>query len=158
MKKIYVREDWCLGCHLCEYYCANANLGGGDMWKNLKGKAIRPRIRVEGDNNVSFAVQCRHCDEPHCLKGCIAGAISIIEGVVSIDQNKCVGCCTCVLTCPYGCIVPTETGVMSKCELCVNNAGQAKKDKEGGIVGFIPACVQNCPNNAIVVEETEVTA
>ncbi|HAP56835.1 MAG TPA: 4Fe-4S ferredoxin, partial [Sphaerochaeta sp.] len=22
MKRIYVNEMWCLGCHLCEYYCA----------------------------------------------------------------------------------------------------------------------------------------
>ncbi|MEE1172492.1 MAG: 4Fe-4S ferredoxin, partial [Ruminococcus sp.] len=25
MKKIYVNEEWCLGCHLCEYNCAFAN-------------------------------------------------------------------------------------------------------------------------------------
>jgi carbon-monoxide dehydrogenase iron sulfur subunit len=27
MKRIYVNEMWCLGCHLCEYYCAYANSG-----------------------------------------------------------------------------------------------------------------------------------
>ena len=27
MKRIYVQEKWCLGCHLCEYYCAFANSG-----------------------------------------------------------------------------------------------------------------------------------
>ena len=25
MKRIYVNEEWCLGCHLCEYNCAFAN-------------------------------------------------------------------------------------------------------------------------------------
>ena len=27
MKRIYVKEEWCLGCHLCEYNCAFANCG-----------------------------------------------------------------------------------------------------------------------------------
>ena len=25
MKRVYVEEQWCLGCHLCEYNCAFAN-------------------------------------------------------------------------------------------------------------------------------------
>ena len=25
MKRVYVNEEWCLGCHLCEYNCAFAN-------------------------------------------------------------------------------------------------------------------------------------
>ena len=47
MKRVYVREEWCLGCHLCEYNCAFANSGLDDMVKALKGKDIRPRIHVE---------------------------------------------------------------------------------------------------------------
>lgn len=31
MKKVYVNEDWCLGCHLCEFTCAAANSGAPDM-------------------------------------------------------------------------------------------------------------------------------
>ena len=62
MKKIYVNEKWCLGCHLCEYYCAFANSGESDMVKALKGIEIHPRIRIEERGNVSFAVSCRHCD------------------------------------------------------------------------------------------------
>ena len=45
MKRIYVNEKWCLGCHLCEYYCAYANSGETDMVKALQGVAIHPRIR-----------------------------------------------------------------------------------------------------------------
>ena len=47
MKRIYVNEKWCLGCHLCEYECAFANSGMTDMAKALKGKEIHPNIRVE---------------------------------------------------------------------------------------------------------------
>ena len=31
MKRVYVNEEWCLGCHLCEYNCAFANSGERDM-------------------------------------------------------------------------------------------------------------------------------
>ena len=37
MKKVYVNEDWCLGCHLCEFTCAAANSGAPDMVKAFAG-------------------------------------------------------------------------------------------------------------------------
>lgn len=143
MKRIYVNEKWCLGCHLCEYFCAFANSGKQDMVKALKNITIHPRIHIEGgDTGVHFAVSCRHCTDPLCVKGCITGALNVREGRVEIDQRRCVGCYTCVLTCPYGAVMPDESGhVMQKCELCVKN-GRGE-----------PACVQNCPNQAIVYEE-----
>ena len=99
MKKIYVNEKWCLGCHLCEYYCAFANSGESDMVKALKGIEIQPRLRIEERGNVSFAVSCRHCDEPLCVKSCISGALTEENGVISIDPEKCVGCYTCIMAC-----------------------------------------------------------
>ena len=57
--------------------------------------------------------------EPLCVKGCITGALTRQNGMIVIDENKCVGCFTCILSCPYGAIEPDETGhVMQKCELC----------------------------------------
>ncbi len=143
MKRIYVNEKWCLGCHLCEYYCAFANSGGDDMAVALMGKRIHPRIRIEQRGNVSFAVACRHCPEPLCVKSCISGALTQTEGVIRIDADRCVGCCTCVLVCPFGAILPTEAGPMQKCELCLQNSAGS------------PACVRGCPNKAIVFEERE---
>ena len=142
MKRIYVNEEWCLGCHLCEYHCAFANSGKRYMADALQGVTIRPRIQVEdGKNDIHFAVSCRHCEEPLCVKGCISGALSVQDGVIRLDQEKCVGCYTCVLSCPYGAIMPGEAGPVQKCELCLNNtAGE-------------PACVKGCPNQAIVFEE-----
>lgn len=142
MKRVYVNEKWCLGCHLCEYNCAFANSGMSDMVKALKDKKIYPRIRVEDDGKICYAVNCRHCDDALCIKGCIAGAISKTdEGTVVIDRSKCVGCMTCVLMCPVGALIPGEEGTMLKCELCLKNScGE-------------PACVKGCPNRAIVYEE-----
>lgn len=68
----------------------------------LKDKPLYPRIRVEGDDRISYAVSCRHCADPICVKSCISGALSVQDGAVRFDRNKCVGCLTCVLVCPYG--------------------------------------------------------
>ena len=46
MKRVYVNEEWCLGCHLCEYNCAFANSGMTDMATARKGKPIFPRITL----------------------------------------------------------------------------------------------------------------
>ena len=141
MKRVYVNEQWCLGCHLCEYNCAFANSGIKDMVKALKGKEIFPRVHIEDDGKIHFAVSCRHCTDPLCVKSCIAGAISKEDGVVKIDRSKCVGCLTCVLVCPYGAVAAGPDGAAQKCELCRENSCGA------------PACVKGCPNNAIVYEE-----
>lgn len=147
MKRIYVQEKWCLACHLCEYACAFANSGRENMVNALKNVAIHPRIRIEGDNRISFAVSCRHCREPLCVKGCISGALSVREGVIAIDREKCVGCYTCILCCPYGAIMPSPEGhAVQKCQLCTDN-------KNGE-----PACVNACPNQAIVFEDREEAA
>ena len=141
MKRVYVNEKWCLGCHLCEYNCAFANSGMTDMAKALKGKKIFPRIHVEGDDRITYAVSCRHCTDPLCVKSCISGALKIEDGTVTIDHDRCVSCLTCILVCPYGAVSCTDEGVVQKCELCLKNSAGA------------PACAAGCPNRAIVYEE-----
>lgn len=142
MKRVYVDEKWCLGCHLCEYNCAFANSGMKDMVKALKDKPVFARIRVEEKDNITYAVSCRHCKDPICVKSCISGALSKDEsGAVVIDHDRCVGCLTCILVCPYGAVSVGESGVVQKCELCLKNScGE-------------PACVKGCPNRAIIYEE-----
>jgi len=61
-------------------------------------------------------------------------------GAIQHDPEKCIGCWSCVMVCPFGAIqINTEEGkVASKCDLC------------GGLE--VPACVANCPNEALVYE------
>ena len=141
MKRVFVNEEWCLGCHLCEYNCAYTNSGIKNMVKALRGKPIFPRIRVEETDKITYAVSCRHCTDPLCVKSCISGALHFENGTVCIDHDKCVGCLTCILVCPYGAVSVGENGVVQKCELCINNRSGT------------PACVTGCPNRAIVYEE-----
>lgn len=140
MKRVYVNEKWCLGCRLCEYNCAFANSGQQSMAKALKGVKIQPRIRLEQKDDICFAVSCRHCSEPLCVKSCISGAMSVENGVIRVDKDKCVGCYSCIMACPYGAVLPGPEDPVLKCELCTQNGGQ-------------PACTAGCPNNAIVFEQ-----
>ena len=142
MKKVHVNEDKCLGCRLCEYWCAFAHSGEKYMPDafNLTKPPV-PRIVVEEKSKVTFAVACRHCDDAICVKSCIAGALSKqADGTVIADEKKCVGCHTCVLVCPFGAIRLDEGKAVKKCDLCLKTGG-------------VPACVQHCPTRAIVYEE-----
>jgi carbon-monoxide dehydrogenase iron sulfur subunit len=148
MKKVYAIEDFCLGCHLCEYYCALSHSGQTDLVKAYKKGLPQARIQVEEGDSINFALNCRHCDNPICVKSCITGALSRGEdGVIRVDEEKCVGCWTCVMSCSYGAIVrgTGENGrkkAALKCDLCTEN-------------GNTPFCVQGCPNRALVFEDRD---
>lgn len=142
MKKVHVNEERCLGCRLCEYYCAFAHSGESYMPDvfNLMTPPV-PRITVEEKSGISFAVACRHCLDPICVKSCISGALSKQPGgAVEVDETKCVGCHTCMLVCPYGALKSDNGRAVKKCDLCVKSGG-------------VPSCVTHCPGGAIVFEE-----
>lgn len=146
MKRIYAKEEVCIGCRLCEVHCIVRHSKSRNIIKAFRSEHPRPvaRITVEEDGALSFGLQCRHCDEPACVYGCIGGAMhKQDDGTVMVDEDKCIGCWTCILSCPYGMIKRSKTDkhVAAKCDMC------------GGI--DVPACVANCPNEALVVEEVE---
>jgi carbon-monoxide dehydrogenase iron sulfur subunit len=143
LKRIYAQESVCIGCRLCEVYCIAAHSPGGNLVKAFR-QTERPiaAVRVQEDGALSFAMQCRHCDEPACLAACITGALERDErGVVTVNAEKCIGCWTCILACPYGAISRNEARRQSvKCDLC---PGQD-----------VPKCVAMCPNGALHYTET----
>jgi len=146
MKRIYVNEEACIGCGLCEVYCQVEHSQSKDIIKAFKKESPRPvaRIRVDKNEDISFAVQCRHCAEPWCVYSCLTGAMSkdSVSGIVTVDVEKCVGCWTCLLVCPLGAIrQDTKRGKTLKCDLCQGED--------------IPVCVVNCPNEALVCVEVQ---
>ncbi|MDY6972074.1 MAG: thiamine pyrophosphate-dependent enzyme [Desulfatiglans sp.] len=82
-------------CHLCEDACAKAKEDG-------KGS----RIKTVHLSEVGFhgVLKCNQCSEPGCAEVCPTGAIyrNIEDGIVRINQEKCVGCGLCTMGCPYG--------------------------------------------------------
>ncbi len=142
MKKVYVKEEACIGCGLCKVYCKTAHSKSKDILKAFKRENPSPlaRVRVERKGEVSFSVQCRHCDEPMCVYSCLTGAAQKdpVTGIVSVDPEKCIGCWTCVVACPNGALTrDISKHVIAKCDLCPNEE--------------MPVCVANCPNEALVL-------
>ncbi len=148
LKRIYINEDACIGCGLCKVYCVTEHSRSKDVIKAHKREAPKPvpRVRVERKADVAFSFQCRHCDEPWCAYSCLTGAMQKdpVTGQVKVDRDKCMGCWTCILACPHGAIA-RDPGkkIVAKCDFC--------PDRE------MPACVANCPNEALmVVEENDL--
>jgi len=139
-KSIYCKEDVCIGCRLCEIWCLVEHSESKDIVKafNYEKERAIARVMVEERKPVSFALQCRHCDEPDCVYACISGALYRENGVVLHDASKCVGCWSCVMACSRGAIFRDEIHDKAvKCDLC-NGREQ-------------PICVENCPNEALIL-------
>ncbi|MCL5265863.1 MAG: 4Fe-4S dicluster domain-containing protein [Chloroflexi bacterium] len=143
MKRVYPREEVCIGCRLCEVHCKVEHSRSKDVVKAFKREQSVARVRVQENGPLSFALQCRHCPEPYCVYSCLTGAMHRDpgSGVVKHDPDRCVGCWTCVLVCPFGVLVRDVANhrIGPKCDLCPDRA--------------VPACVANCPNEALVYAE-----
>jgi len=141
-KEIFVRLDRCMGCHSCEMACAVAHSTGQSLYAALYETPMpKPRLYVEWvAPEHAVPIVCRHCEDAPCMHACIAGAISRgAAGVVTTDKDKCIGCWTCVMVCPYGVIGRhLEEHKAFRCDRC--------PDRE------IPACVNACPTRALVFQ------
>jgi Fe-S-cluster-containing dehydrogenase component len=91
---------------------------------------------------------CMQCDNAPCVSVCPVGATyKTPDGVVLVDQDRCIGCGYCVVACPYGAryLVPSgpdlpngNAGVADKCTWCYQRLAK----------GQLPACVEECPTQA----------
>lgn len=115
---------------------------------------------------------CNHCDKPICLEGCPVEEIEAVfewadgtkqkymkratykrpDGIVLVDQDRCVGCGACVELCPYKVrfLNPAKRTISEdavddhpadKCTLCVHRLD----------AGLVPACVNTCQANARMI-------
>jgi anaerobic carbon-monoxide dehydrogenase iron sulfur subunit len=138
-KEIFVRVDRCLGCHSCEVACAVEHSRSKTLFAAMAERpAPRSRMWVEQvAPRHKVPVVCRHCEEAPCMHACISGAIRRTDdGVVLTDEDRCIGCWTCVMVCPYGVIGRhLETRKAYRCDRC--------PDREA------PACVSACPTRAL---------
>lgn len=107
-----------------------------------------------------FPKQCFHCDNPPCVKVCPVNAtFKRQDGLVLIDNDRCIGCKFCMAACPYSTRVfnwdepevsfdirnlaysaetgiPAKVGTVEKCDFCPDRARE----------GLLPPCVEACPN------------
>ena len=160
--------DTCVGCHACAVACKEWNAGGiggpltdedpygarpTGVWFNrvhayeiealdgLDDRAPQPAMTLH------FPRSCLHCETPACVTVCPTGASykRAEDGIVLVDEDKCIGCKLCSWACPYGAREYSEVeGVMKKCTLCVDRIYNETIPEHMRQ----PACVQACPTRA----------
>ncbi|MFH1852218.1 MAG: 4Fe-4S dicluster domain-containing protein [Candidatus Neomarinimicrobiota bacterium] len=152
MKGILIDTTLCEGCQSCEYACAEAN--------NLPEPGDYPEAGVNRNltteqltvvncydtsrGEIYVKKQCFHCNQPACDAACLTKAMNKTDdGPVVWREEKCMGCRYCMISCPfeipkfeYDSPVPS----IKKCSMC-----WARQQE-----GELPACVENCPNEAIL--------
>ncbi|MGB7287681.1 MAG: 4Fe-4S dicluster domain-containing protein [Salaquimonas sp.] len=153
--------DVCVGCHACVVNCKEWNTSGygapladtdpyGDSptgaWLNrIHTFEITPEDAPA--QIVHFPKSCLHCDDAPCVTVCPTGASykRSEDGIVLVEEDKCIGCGLCAWACPYGAreMDPVEN-VMKKCTLCVDRIYNDNLPE----VDRTPACVRTCPANA----------
>ncbi len=148
----------CIGCRTCEVACVVSHQAEQNC-AALTPHTFQPRIHVIRGVNVSTATMCRQCEDAPCANVCPNGAISRDKGFVHVMQERCIGCKTCVVACPYGAMevvtrpVVRENGIglhlsgqkaeANKCDLCYQ--------REAG-----PACMEVCPTKALLCVDRNV--
>ena len=124
---------------------------------------------MPGGGTQFVPVPCQMCQNPPCVNVCPVGATwSTPEGVVLIDQDRCIGCRMCMAACPYDRRFftwgqppippqaqladynperqfPLQKGIVAKCDFCPDMARG----------GRIPYCAQGCPNKAFYYGDLE---
>jgi Fe-S-cluster-containing dehydrogenase component len=98
------------------------------------------RIRVISDSfrGVSKIIVCAQCHDAPCYYACPESAIEFNQsnGSVLINKERCNGCRSCEMACPYNAILFSfNDNKAYKCELC----------------GGEPECVKWCPMNSLGV-------
>lgn len=142
----------CAGCQTCETSCAEAN--------NLPAPTDTIQAGVERNTDelhrtvvnafnsdkgeVYLKKQCMHCNEPACTAACLTQAMyKTKEGAVIWRGDKCMGCRYCMVSCPFD--VPkfeyhSANPKIEKCNMCFGRLQEGK----------LPACVENCPAEALI--------
>ncbi len=149
----------CDGCEKCVKACRKMHyLHEGQEW-------IKVYERQDASGQTYYRpVLCQMCQNPPCVPVCPVGATyKVGDGVVVVDQDRCIGCRMCMAACPYDVRtfnwddplpaqnvlgkptpewpIPQRKGTVGKCLTCIHNTRYGK----------LPACVKKCPMEALYI-------
>lgn len=153
----------CIGCNACTVACKQKNgTPRGTFW-------CKVATTEEGEYPKAYRKHlptlCNHCENAMCAKVCPTGATHKREdGIVVVDEEKCIGCRMCMAACPYHVRFfnfgdnatyfpeleganPYEearadeftVGTVSKCTFCADRIDEGNP---------LTACAQACPTHA----------
>ena len=170
-----INTHTCIGCYNCMIACKEEHFlpPGIFFARVLIGESGKyPSVR-----KLIYPVLCNHCDDPPCVDVCPTGATTQREdGIVTVDQDICIGCRNCLIACPYQqrsylskdereyfpgqgltpfeemgkVLYPLEKGTVAKCTFCIERIDEGlKKGLTPGVDrDATPACVNACPVSA----------
>ena len=146
-KATLINTDLCLGCNACTVECKRNNdlpVGQGISWARID----ELETGTFPNTKCYFIKQsCHHCTDAACVEVCPVGAVSKPDGVhVVINQEECIGCGYCAMSCPFG--IPhfgEPKGASQKCSYCYGTK----------IEGEFTACEIACPFGAIISGERD---
>ncbi len=164
-----IQINKCIGCGRCVEACKDEN----DVPREpffFRTWVERYNIRSDGEVVVetlethpgglpdtlehmrSFFVPklCNQCDHPPCVQVCPVGAtFKTVDGVILVDEQRCIGCRYCIQACPYGAryLHPVKM-TADKCTFCYHRITQ----------GLLPACVEVCPTQARIFGDLKTKA
>ncbi len=129
----------CIGCEACSVACKAENEVPEGHWRSR----ISPVTL--GDRKTPVKWSCMQCEDAPCVTVCPTKATyRRPDGIIVIDDEKCVGCKYCIVACPYGArYFDEERGVPDKCDLCFERVD----------AGLEPACVQTCVGRALALAD-----
>ena len=151
----------CDGCRYCTEACQRTHYLAKDQeWIKVYD------FEDSNGNKVFLPRLCMQCENPPCLKVCpVRATFMNDEGVVLVDQDRCIGCRLCMAACPYEARyfnyndppkppspfdnpmpefpVPQRRGTVGKCILCVHYTE----------MGRLPACVEACRMDALYIAD-----
>lgn len=150
---VLVDTTRCIGCRSCEESCADANgmpapdlsdavLEQHRMTSETQWTVIN-RFQSEDNTEIFVKKQCMHCGQPACVSACLTKALEKTkDGPVIWHPSKCMGCRFCMISCPFE--IPkfeyhSNNPKIQKCIMCQQRLK----------AGEPPACVENCPAEAL---------
>ena len=155
----------CIGCNTCAVSCKVSNNLPKDVWWNVvhtEGRdfADTSKGTYGGEMQLSWLpVNCMHCENAVCEEVCPTGAtVKRDDGIVTVDEETCIGCKSCMEACPYDVrrLIENEPeyylelpigdpaakshkgGTVEKCDFCAGRIDRGEK----------PACMELCPGRA----------
>jgi anaerobic dimethyl sulfoxide reductase subunit B (iron-sulfur subunit) len=131
--------DKCVACKACEIACQKRHQSD----QGLRLRTVTSLVKGEFPNVTvtNLSMSCMHCGKPLCAAVCPVGAITrrLEDGIIIVDEAKCIGCHACLSACPFNVPQFRDSGTMVKCDLCLDR-------KE---LGLEPACVRACFYDAL---------
>ncbi|MCU0896854.1 MAG: 4Fe-4S dicluster domain-containing protein [Burkholderiales bacterium] len=130
----------CIGCMACVAACKAEH--GIPLGSTRTRVDDSERGRYPDTQRFFTAQICNQCENPPCIPVCpVDATFRDPDGLVVIDQKKCIACGLCVSACPYGArYINPIANCADKCDLCEGRRRQ----------GLKPACVEVCPTRARV--------